>query len=344
VPNSKKFLEQQEPPLIGRGVFSHSYRDVRPEETAPTTDGRHARRRRVDGIKVEATGCETENTPNTRFDRAVTIGHCDGLVHPIAFHLGSLTITWYGVMVALGFLTGLWTASRRGVRDGIASEQILDLGPWLIIGAIVGSRLLYVITFWHEQFSGKPITEMFMVWHGGLVFYGGLIGASLACIFFSLLKRVPAFRLGDIMMPSVALGSVFGRIGCLLNGCCYGKMCHLPWAIRFPQGHETYPNGVHPTEIYDALLNLGFYFALAWMCRRKKYDGQVFAAYLIGYAVLRSLVEVFRGDYPPDQFLLGGWATPAQVVSIGVLGIGLVLLWILPRMKPTQNISTRPQS
>jgi len=104
-------------------------------------------------------------------------------VHPIAFHLGPLAVHWYGVMMALAFLAGLWTASRRGLREGIAPETVLDLGPWLIIGGILGGRTLYVITFWHEQFAGKPFYEVFMVQKGGLVFYGGLIGSSLAYFF-----------------------------------------------------------------------------------------------------------------------------------------------------------------
>jgi len=91
-------------------------------------------------------------------------------VHPIAFHLGPATVRWYGVMMALAFLAGLWTASRRALRDGIPGERILDLGPWLIVGAIVGARTLYVITFWKKQFAGEPIWEVFMVQKGGLVY------------------------------------------------------------------------------------------------------------------------------------------------------------------------------
>ena len=135
--------------------------------------------------------------------------------------------------------------------------------------------------------------------------------------------------MADILAPSIALGCVFGRIGCLLNGCCYGRACNLPWAIRFPADNPlnppTYP--VHPTQIYDSLLNLGLYAVLAWLYRRKKFDGQVFGVYLVCYAVLRSFVEMFRGDYPEYQHYLGGWATPAHLVSILILAAGLVLLW-----------------
>ena len=253
-------------------------------------------------------------------------------MHPIAFQLGSLTITWYGVMVATAFLTGLWTASRRALATGISSEKVLDLGPWLIVGTIVGARALYVFSYWREQFAGQPITEVFMVWKGGLVFYGGLIGASLAAMLYARLKKLPLWRLADVLAPSIALGSVFGRIGCLLNGCCYGRECNLPWAIHFPAGHQTYPHGVHPTEVYDSLLNLVLYLALAWLYRRKKFDGEVFATYLIGYAVFRFIGEMFRGDYP--QLYLGGWATPAQLVSMGILALGVVLWWVLARFKP----------
>src|SRR6267378_3974646 len=102
-------------------------------------------------------------------------------------------------MVALGFLAGLWTASRRGQRDGFTGEQILDLGPWLIVGGILGGRALYVITFWREQFADKPFWEMFMIQHGGLVFYGGFIGACLALIVYARLKKLQLWKVFDVI-------------------------------------------------------------------------------------------------------------------------------------------------
>ena len=252
-------------------------------------------------------------------------------VHPILFQFGRFTITSYGMMVALAFLAGLWTASRRAPRDGIPADKILDLGPWLIVGAIVGARLLYVVSYWREQFAGQPVVEIFAVWKGGLVFYGGLIGASLGCIFYARLKKLALWKLADAVAPSISLGYVFGRIGCLLNGCCYGRPCSLPWGITFPKESRLAPPDIklHPTQLYESSLNLVWYLVLAWLYRRKKFDGQVFATYLVGYALLRSFVEMFRGDYP--EYYLGGWATPAQLVSIGILVAGIVLLVILPR-------------
>ena len=266
-------------------------------------------------------------------------------MHPIAFQLGSLTVTWYGVMVMLGFVAGMWTASRRALQAGFDPERVLDLGPWLIIGAVIGARCLYVATFWRDEFAGQSWTAVFMVWHGGLVYYGGLAGASLGCILYTLLKKVPLWSTADVLAPSIALGQAFGRVGCLLNGCCYGRACVWPWAIAFPADNAarapTTP--VHPTEIYESLLSLALYAWLAGRFRRRKFDGQVFAAYLIGYALVRSLVELFRGDYPPGQYV-GGWLTPGQTVSIIILVVGLLLLALLPRVKtdPRAPVAPRP--
>ena len=253
-------------------------------------------------------------------------------MHKVAFEIGGLTIHWYGVLVAAGFLAGLWTASRRGLRDGIKSETIADLGTWLLLGAIAGARIFYVVSYWREDFAGKPFWEILKVRQGGLVFYGGLIGASLAVVFYTRAKQLPLWKIADVLAPSIALGQVFGRFGCLMTGCCYGRPTDLPWAIRFPPDHWTGGVPVHPTQIYEALLNLALYGALAWFYRRKKFDGQIFAAYLVGYALLRTFVESFRGDYPVRY--LGGVATPAQLVSAGILVAGLFLFWRLPRLEP----------
>ena len=245
-----------------------------------------------------------------------------------------MPVYWYGVMVAVGFLTGIWTATRRCVRDGLDPHKIADLAPWLIVSGLVGARILYVITYWKQSFAGEPWWEVFMIRHGGLVFYGGLIGAVLATIVFVKWKKLPPLKVGDALAPSIALGHMFGRIGCLLNGCCYGSLCSLPWAIHFPNEHETGGAGVHPTQLYESGLNLLLFVALEMLYRRKKYDGQVFAIYLVAYAIIRAVVEVFRGDYGTHKL---GVFTPGQIVSLGILLIGVVLLVWLPRSQPKQG-------
>ena len=248
-------------------------------------------------------------------------------MHPVAIQFGQFTIYWYGILVAVGFLVGFWVAGRRAAHEGLAAELVTGAAPWLIGGTIVGARLLYVLTHWRDEFAGQPVWEIFKV-RSGLVFYGGLIGASLGIIIYARRHRLPLWKLADIFTPSIALGHAFGRIGCLMTGCCYGRECRLPWAIHFPTGHATAGAGVHPTQIYEAILNLIMFAGLTWFYSRKKFDGHIFAVYLIAYAVLRALVEIFRGDYP--AYYLGVF-TPAQLVSVPILVAGLLLLWKLPR-------------
>src|SRR5262245_60041803 len=192
-------------------------------------------------------------------------------------------------------------------------------------------------------FPIAPWTEIFMVQRGRLVFYGGLVGASLACVLYARLKKIPLWKLADVLAPSIALGYVFGRFGCFLNGCCYGQVCHLPWAVRFPYESDAWKGQVaqglinrmdqalpvHPTQLYESFLSLGLYLGLAWLYRRKKFDGQIFAVYLMSYAVTRSIVETFRGDYTPSHVHAG--LTPAQLVSTVIFTAGIILYAILPR-------------
>jgi phosphatidylglycerol:prolipoprotein diacylglycerol transferase len=159
------------------------------------------------------------------------------------------------------------------------------------------------------------------------VYYGGFIGAALAAILCLKLKKLPVWKYGDTLAPSIALGACFGRLGCFLNGCCFGRLCSLPWAVHFPKDHETLGMGVHPVQLYDSLLNLSLYVALAWFHRRKRFDGQVFATYMVGYAFIRSFVEIFRNDYAPKDYFMGGLLTPAQMISVAILAAGALLYY-----------------
>jgi phosphatidylglycerol:prolipoprotein diacylglycerol transferase len=256
-------------------------------------------------------------------------------VHPIAFQLSFFAIHWYGVMIALAFLAGLWTARRRARRENIPGEIIADVVLWLMIGSIIGARFVYVTTYWKDEFADQPLSEIFMIQHGGLVYYGGLIGAAIAGIIYIRWKKIHLWKTADVLAPSIALGNVFGRIGCLLNGCCYGRACNLPWAIRFPADHITHGAPVHPTEIYDALDNFILYLFLAWLFRHKKFDGQVFATYLIGYAVTRTIMESFRGDYTAGHIHFG--LTPGELVSVPIFIAGLALAALLSRREPKRG-------
>lgn len=244
-------------------------------------------------------------------------------MHSVAFHIGSLSIYWYGVLVALGFMVGIWSAARRAPHAGISGEVVADLGPWLIVGALGGARLLYVISYWQEQFASKPFSEIFMIRHGGLVFYGGLIGASVTTIAYCRIKKLALWKVADIFAPSIAIGHAFGRIGCFMNGCCYGKACTLPWAVHFPATHQTAGDGIHPTQLYESSLNLLLFFYLCHRFKKRQFDGQVFALYLMCFSVARSTVEFYRGDYPAHY--VGGLLTPAHLISALLFAAGAVL-------------------
>src|ERR1700691_1579762 len=118
-------------------------------------------------------------------------------------------------MIALAFLFGLWTATLRARRENISGEKIADIVLWLMVGGILGARLVYVTTYWKDEFVGQPLSEIFAIWHGGLVYYGGLIGATIAGMIYIRWKKLPLWKIADVMAPSIALGSVFGRTGCL---------------------------------------------------------------------------------------------------------------------------------
>ena len=247
---------------------------------------------------------------------------------PVCIRFGPLTIHWYGVFLVLAMVLGIFLAARRGLLERLAPEVFYDLLPWIIVGGIVGARLLFVITYWEENFSGQPWWQVLAVWQGGLVFHGGLAGAAAAVVWFARRRQLPLWVLADALAPSLAAGHAVGRLGCFMNGCCYGAPASVAWAVRFPAEHETHGVGVHPTQLYEAGLNGLLYLALAGLYRRKQFDGQVFAAYLLAYGVLRAAVEFFRGDYP---HVMAGWMTPGHWTSLVVLAVGVGLWFRLPR-------------
>jgi len=267
---------------------------------------------------------------------------------PTLFHLGPLPIHGFGLMVGLGFLFGLMAATRRARTVGIAPEAIHDLVfPWILLGGLFGARLLYVITYWERDFAGGSIFQVFELWRGGLVFYGGLVGAILMAMFRIRQKRLPLWKVADSMAPGIALGHVFGRLGCFLNGCCYGHISDAPWAIRFPSGTIQSADGtllnhaVHPTQIYEAMLNLGLFGFLMWWHGRRRFDGQVFGIYLVAYAIIRGFTELYRGDYSVISNPANGILTPGQWAGLFIFTTGCALLfWLRTRPQAVATSAT----
>lgn len=239
-------------------------------------------------------------------------------MYPILFRLGSVTIYSYGFMLALAFIAGTVLAYFEAKRRGLNPDITYDIALLALVGGIVGARLFYVLAHW-KDFAAKPLTVI-TLWQGGLVFYGGLLGGIAAVLIYVWLKKLNPWTVADMAAPSLALGSAIGRIGCFLNGCCFGKPTRLFLGIVFPN-LDNLPR--HPTQLYDAFYNLVI-FGVLWAFRKKiKRQGTVFWFYLMLYGLFRFVVEFFRTSARP---FLG--MTLSQTASIGLFLLGLAVIYM----------------
>ena len=252
-------------------------------------------------------------------------------MHPVLFKLGPLTLRTYGLLVAVGMFTALQYILNRSKKEGIPAENVMDLVLYIIVAGLLGGRLAYVLL--NFGYYSQNFWEIFKVWEGGMVFYGGLILGALAGIIY--IRRKPSLKLAqlaDIFAPGIALAHVFGRLGCFFAGCCYGKPSDLPWAVRFLDPRSLAPTGVclQPTQLYEAAGNLAIFFFLNWYNRFKHKPGKTFWVYLFFYGMLRFHVEFLRGD-DRGGFFLG--MSPGQVVSFIVIFVSIIYITKLKDVK-----------
>lgn len=252
-------------------------------------------------------------------------------MHPILFHIGPFALHSYGVFVAMAFLSAMGLALREARRVGEDPEKILDLCFYVLVAAIAGSRILYVVVNW-PTFEQDPV-EIVRIWHGGLVFYGGFIGAFIAAWWYIRSKKLSFLKTADILAPSIAFGQFVGRIGCFCAGCCYGKPSNLPWAVVFTDPESLAPRGIplHPTQLYSSLNGLLIFALLVGLRRIKSFDGQLFWSYVLLYAVTRSIIEIFRGD--PRGMFFGGAISTSQLLGSIMAAVAIVMLIVLKRRK-----------
>jgi len=232
-------------------------------------------------------------------------------MHPVLLQIGSIRIYSYGLLVALGFLAALWVAGRDCERAGLSRETLYDLGIWLVLSAIAGARLFHVLVYWRE-YAGDPLGVL-KLWNGGLVFYGGLLAAAATAFFYLRRHRIPFLPVADVAAVGIPLGLAFGRLGCILAGCCYGKPTGLPWAITFTHPESLAPRylPLHPTQLYEALAGFAIAGILYAARNRFRTPGVRFWTMLLLYGAARSFLEIFRND--PRGFL--GPFSESQVVS-----------------------------
>ena len=230
---------------------------------------------------------------------------------PVLFSLGSLHIYSFGAMVALGVFLSLQLMTRRAARDGFPQvTEVADLLFITVFMGFIGSRIHYVLQNW-QWYIERPL-EIFHIWEGGLIFYGGVIAAMASLVIYMRFKKIPLLKGYDFLFPYLALSHAFGRLGCFLNGCCYGRPCELPWATHFPG----LPGPVHPTQIYEAVLDGLLYLFLSRTYSRKRYDGQIIALYFVFYGMIRFVVEIFRADNPEwNGLTFNQWISLAFILS-----------------------------
>lgn len=234
-------------------------------------------------------------------------------MYPTLFTIGPFTVHSWGAFLALGFVVTLIFLRARAKKEGLSPDLISDLAFLVLLSGIVGARIFYILTSL-SYYIEHPL-EVFMVQRGGLVFYGGFISGALVGVAFVRIKKLPLLKMLDLFAPYVALGQAFGRIGCFLNGCCFGKKTEAFWGIHFP--HEEIAR--HPTQLYSAGKMLIIFGLLLFLRRRKRYDGELFLYYIIFYSAARFAVEFLRAD---TLHLILGF-TIAQLISIPVFFISL---------------------
>lgn len=267
----------------------------------------------------------------------------------VCFSVGGITVHWYGVMMALGFLAGLanwtWLGRRRGKSFNYASDLLF----WIMVAGVLGARAAYVVANW-RAFLESPLAIV-KVWQGGLIFYGGFFGGCMAVILFARAHHEHMLDAWDFAVTAVPLGHAFGRVGCFLNGCCHGRIYHgllavtyprgsLPWALQVDAGKiDSYrPRSlpVHPVQLYEAALNLCLYGVLVWLFRRRLKAGTVCAVYFLGYPVIRFTLEFLRGD-PRAHW---GGLTVAQALSIAffLFGVGVLVVSRVCKNRPADTV------
>lgn len=244
-------------------------------------------------------------------------------MYPELFHVGSITIYSYGSMIALGLFLAGALASRKAAQIQFSPQAVFDLMIGTALAGIIGARILYIAENF-AAYAENPL-DIFRLWQGGLVFHGGMATSTLYVWIFAKRNHKSFLELMDFLVPYVALAHGFGRIGCFLNGCCYGGPFSGKWAAQFPQVDGT----VHPTQIYSAVVNFALFLFLIKIGEKKNFRGQVMTSYFILYSAVRFVLEYFRGDKPHEIF---SFATEVQLLFIFVFAVS-VFVYVLLRYR-----------
>lgn len=242
--------------------------------------------------------------------------------------IGNFTIHGYGLMIGIGIIAAYLVSEYRAKKQGLDSELLIPIALWVVIPGLISAKLLYYITVF-DEIMVNPALLLDLT--GGYVVYGGIIGGILGGYLFAKRHHINFLQYFDLVIPSVALAQGFGRIGCLLAGCCYGAVTDSPFSITFTESAFA-PNGVAllPTQIISSGLNFIHFFVLLWAAKHVKAEGQVSALYLIFYSAGRFVLEFFRGDL--ERGAVGALST-SQFISIFIFAFGCFMFAFCAKKK-----------
>jgi len=251
----------------------------------------------------------------------------------------------YGLMLFFAFIGAMRLAAGRARREGLDPEVVYDLGLWVFIGGLAGARGFYVAQYWGTRVTS--FWEIFEIWKGGIVLYGSILGGTAAFLLYRAIRPFPIRPMLDAIAPALAFGIAIGRIGCFLNGCCWGDTCDLPWAVSFPRDSPPWqaevarglilPNAaqtlwLHPTQLYSTVDGLILFVLLGAFYPLRRRDGEVMGLLMLTYPMTRFLVEHLRND----EGIFRGGMTISQTISLGIFLAGLAYwAWLarLPRVR-----------
>jgi len=227
-------------------------------------------------------------------------------------------------MLVISFLVAIFFVRRIAKQHGIAPAIVENLAFYLMLGVIIGGRLLYVIFHWSQY--EQNLLDIISLWKGGMMFFGGFIGGLLASIIYLYKQKIPILSFGDVVAPAIGLGEFFTRIGCHLNGCCFGQPTDLPWALTFPAecpaGRSPVGNeSLHPTQLYAALFGLTLFFFLWYRLKLPHRTGQIFALYLMISGLFRFAVDFLRYYEDAANF----WINQAIALAFAIVGLIIFL-------------------
>jgi len=261
-------------------------------------------------------------------------------IDPVLIRLGPLAIHWYGVGYVVGILFAWWYA-RRIIATGrlwpsgkapLAPDHVDDFLIWAAVGVVAGGRIGYILFYDFQRYLANPL-DIFAVWQGGMSFHGGLLGVTLAMIFFARRRGIPAWSLFDVIAAGAPVGLGLVRMTNFINSELWGRVTDVPWAVIFPNGG---PFPRHPSQIYEAgLEGLVLFLVLSWLVWRRgalARPGLVAGTFIAGYAASRIFVEFFREPDAQIGYLAGNWLTMGMILSLPMFLIGL---WAMARARKT---------